>query len=117
MYCLHYNYGLRLLRNKYLLTIIGVIYMCDDSPNRNCDGREQALWRAVILQAFIDLKNSSKKKIANTFRVKATLWFNIKNKDFVKVCDMANLNPHYVLDKANIIKNINYGKYCRNRAN
>ena len=77
------------------------------------NNREQSLWRAVILQAFVDLKNNSKKKIANTFRVKATLWFNSNNKDFLKVCSLANLDPDYVLDKANIIKNNNYNKYCK----
>lgn len=76
---------------------------------------EQALWRAVILQAFIDLKNNSKKKLANTFRVKATLWLNKNNNDFNKVCNLANLDPNYVLDKAKIIKNNNYNKYCKNK--
>ena len=73
--------------------------------------REEALWRAVILQAFIDMKNNSKKKLANTFRVKATLWFNLKNKDFLTVCNYANLDPYYVWKKAEIIKNNNYNKY------
>ena len=73
--------------------------------------REEALWKAVILQAFVDLKNNSKKKLANTFRVKATLWFNLKNKDFLTVCYYANLNPYYVWKKAEAIKNCNYDKY------
>ena len=73
--------------------------------------REEALWKAVILQAFIDMKNNSKKKLANTFRVKATLWFNLKNKDFITVCHYANLDPKYVWEKAEIIKNNNYNKY------
>ncbi len=70
----------------------------------------QALWKSVILQAFIDLKNNSKKKIANTYRVKATLWFNMKNKDFLTVCEYANLNPKYVWDKAEKQKEKNYLK-------
>lgn len=73
--------------------------------------REEALWKAVILQAFVDLKNNSKKKLANTFRVKATLWFNLKNEDFITTCYYANLNPYYVWKKAEIIKNYNYDKY------
>ena len=68
---------------------------------------EQSLWRAVILQAFVDLKNNSKKKIANTYRVKATLWFNINNADFLTVCYYANLNPNYVWSKADKIKESN----------
>lgn len=80
---------------------------------KNNKNGEQSLRRAVILQAFVDLKNNSKKKLANTFRVKATLWFNKKNKDFIRVCYFANLNPDYVLEKANKIKNYNYSKYCK----
>lgn len=76
---------------------------------------EQSLWRAVILQAFIDLKNNSKKKLANTFRVKATLWFNLKNKDFLKVCEYADLNPEYVWGIAEKEKDANYFKACINR--
>lgn len=74
---------------------------------------EQSLWRAVILQAFVDLKNNSKKKIANTYRIKATLWFNKKNQNFIKACHFANFDPEYVLEKAEIIKNLNYNKYCK----
>lgn len=70
----------------------------------------RALWRSVILQAFIDLKNNSKKKIANTYRVKATLWFNMKNKDFLTVCEYANLDPKYVWEKAERQKYKNYLK-------
>lgn len=78
--------------------------------------KEESLWKAVILQAFIDLKNNSRKKLANTFRVKATLWFNLKNKDFIAVCHYANLNPYYVWKKAEMIKNANYNKYIKNIA-
>lgn len=74
--------------------------------------REQALWRAVILQAFIDLKNNSRKKIANTYRVKATFWFNMENKDFLKVCEYANLDPKYVWNIAEKEKDKNYLKIC-----
>ena len=65
---------------------------------------EKALWKAVILQAFIDLQTNSKKKIAKTFRTKALFWFNIKNKNFVNACNCAGLDPNFVLDKASKIK-------------
>ena len=44
---------------------------------------EIALWKAVILQALIDLQSQSKKKIATTYRIKALMWFNLKNQDFI----------------------------------
>lgn len=65
---------------------------------------EKALWKAVLLQAFVDLQNNSKKKIANTYRVKSLFWFNMKNKEFLDVCSYAGLDPHYVLSKAKKIK-------------
>jgi hypothetical protein len=65
---------------------------------------ERALWRAVVLQAFVDLKNNSKKKIAKTYRLKSALWFNMKNANFIMVCDYANLEPGFVHKFAEKIK-------------
>jgi hypothetical protein len=65
---------------------------------------ERALWRAVILQAFVDLKNNSKKKIAKTYRLKSALWFNLKNSDFLAICNYANLEASYVYGFAEKIK-------------
>jgi hypothetical protein len=69
---------------------------------------EKSMWKAVILQAFIDLKNNSKKKIANTYRVKAALWFNLSNNDFITVCNYANLDPNYVWFRANSVRENNF---------
>lgn len=66
---------------------------------------EIALWKAVILQALVDLQSNSKKKIANTYRVKALMWFNLKNEEFITVCNYAGLDPKYVYEKAQNIKN------------
>lgn len=66
---------------------------------------EKALWKAVILQAFIDLQNNSKKKISRTYKVKALFWFNRKNQDFINTCLLADLEPNYVLTKVEKIKN------------
>ena len=76
------------------------------NENDNFKG-EIALWKAVILQALIDLQSQSKKKIATTYRIKALMWFNLKNQDFITVCHFAGLNPYYVYEKAQIIKNRN----------
>ena len=52
---------------------------------------EVALWRAVLLQAFIDLKVKSKNKKYDHARRKAYEWFKLpKNQQDVKeVCNMA----------------------------
>ncbi len=68
---------------------------------------EIALWKAVILQALIDLQSNSKKKIANTYRIKALMWFNLKNKEFLQVCNWAGLDPLYVYEKAQVVKRNN----------
>ena len=68
---------------------------------------EIALWKAVILQALVDLQTTSKKKIATTYRVKALMWFNLKNEEFLTVCNYAGLDPKYVYQKAQKIKNSN----------
>ena len=68
---------------------------------------EIALWKAVILQALVDLQSNSKKKIANTYRIKALMWFNLKNEEFITVCNYAGLDPKYVYEKSRIIKENN----------
>lgn len=68
---------------------------------------EIALWKAVILQALIDLQSNSKKKIANTYRIKALMWFNLKNEEFLQVCNWAGLDPLYVYEKSQIVKQNN----------
>ena len=68
---------------------------------------EIALWKAVILQALLDLQTTSKKKIANTYRVKALMWFNLKNEEFLTVCNYAGLDPKYVYAKAQLVKSNN----------
>lgn len=52
-----------------------------------------ALWRAVLLQAFIDLKSQSKKKRNQPIKNEAYRWFNSANQNQVKmVCQLAKYN-------------------------
>lgn len=69
--------------------------------------KEIALWKGVILQALVDLKSQSKKKMAKVNRVKAILWLNLQNRDFLIACSHADLDPLYVWEKSQIIKNNN----------
>lgn len=66
---------------------------------------EIALWRAVILQAGVDLNSKSKKKIAQSYRIKALIWFNLKNQEFKQVCEYAGFDPQYVIEKITPVKN------------
>lgn len=62
--------------------------------------RQRALWRAVILQAFVDISTNSQKvedKIAKRF---ARSWLLGMSEEFKLVCSMAGYNPYYVGKKA-----------------
>jgi len=76
------------------------------NENFNCKS-ETALWKAVILQSLVDLRSRSKKKMAKVNRVKSILWLNLSNKDFVTACSYADLDPLYVWEKSQLIKNSN----------
>lgn len=63
------------------------------------------LWRAVILQAILDIKNNGNKIMDRVNRAKAILWMNPNKKDFVNVCQMAEMNPQRVYEyKLKILK-------------
>lgn len=64
-------------------------------------GAECALWRAVVETAWRDAINTCKSKTAAMHRDNALAWFKISNGEFRKVCDMAGLNPSYVIRKLN----------------
>lgn len=82
---------------------------CGDYKSGEDYSPEIALWKAVILQAFVDMKNKSKKKIANTYRTKAIFWFNRNDEEFVMVCNHAAMDPGYVWNRAREIKEEIYG--------
>jgi hypothetical protein len=65
------------------------------------------LWKAVIMQALVDLGSRSNKKMAKINRVRSILWCNLNNKDFLTVCSHAELNPYYVYQKVQKIKKEN----------
>lgn len=65
------------------------------------------LWKAVIMQALVDLASRSNKKMAKINRVRSILWCNLNNKDFLTVCSYAELSPCYVYQKVQRIKKEN----------
>ena len=64
----------------------------------------RGLWRGVLLQAFRDLKSKSLKSIEKINRIKAVLWFNLQNKDFLIICSYADLDPFCVWERSQEIK-------------
>ncbi len=69
-----------------------------------CEGpeplKEQALWQAVIRQAVLDATSAPTNSIARKEKTRAIIWFSMQDKDFLFVCEMAGMNPAFVLDRA-----------------
>ncbi len=61
---------------------------------------EHALFRAVIMQALLDSVSNSKRMEDVLEKQKAINWFSLDNPDFITVCKMADLNPHWVYVRA-----------------
>ena len=69
--------------------------------------KEKALWKAVVMQALVDMASQSSKKMAKINRVKSILWANLANKDFLTVCSFAGLDAFYAYQKVLRIKKDN----------
>ena len=86
----------------------GDYYSYEEKEFENVSG-EIALWRAVLLQAFVDLKSQSKKKRNKPIKQEAYKWFNATNQQPVKVvCQLANYNYNEVKKCANEIMKVNF---------
>jgi len=78
---------------------------------------EVALWRAVLLQAFIDLKTKSKKHVKKPVKREAVKWFRANKRDLMDVCALADYDYRMVVKKAEeIMANDISVNGCRQRA-
>jgi len=57
------------------------------------------LWRAVILQAIIDILNNSSRTENKIAKIEAKQWVFQDNEDFVQICHLAGYNIKYVRTK------------------
>lgn len=57
---------------------------------------DEALWRAVILQAMLDAVTRSRKPEAEHTRGQARKWLASRSRDFALVCDLGGMEPSYV---------------------
>ncbi len=62
---------------------------------------EITLWRAVIAKALSDLKLPASNKKYCLWRKQAENWFSTGDKDFLEVCELANLSTSHILAIAN----------------
>ena len=68
--------------------------------SHNQSSGEISMFRAVIMQALLDIGSNSKRTEDKVAKNQALSWFDIKNKDFLMVCDFANFDPHQTLKNA-----------------
>ncbi|MCD6035131.1 MAG: hypothetical protein K0R63_872 [Rickettsiales bacterium] len=72
-------------------------HVIDESTESFCG--ERALWRAVIAQAVLDATSASSKSRDQVERGRAKAWLSGTSSDFLVVCALADLNPHYVIQR------------------
>ena len=73
---------------------------------------EVALWRAVLLQAFIDLKTKSKKHVKKPVKREAAKWFRTNKRDLMDVCALVDYDYRMVAKKAEEILADNSARVC-----
>ncbi len=61
--------------------------------------REQAIWRAVLMQAITDAFSNSHKPYARRCKREALAWLTHYSRDFRTVCDYAGYDPLYLHQK------------------
>lgn len=63
---------------------------------------EEAVWRAVILQAITDAMSLSAKKSAEITRRESLSWLTSNSRDFRTVCEYAGYDPAYLYEQIQI---------------
>ena len=69
----------------------------EELPSRK--NSEAALWKAVIMQAVLDVMTNSERAADILAKKVANDWLNPKNANFIKVCSYAGLEPNWVIKK------------------
>ena len=80
----------------------GAVELCQ-STFAGSANPETGLWRAVIMQALLDMRSQSNKPEAKRDRQEAILWFRRGQTDyevtFDMACDLADLDPQWVFEQ------------------
>ena len=62
----------------------------------------KGLWRAVLMQALIDVTTKSRNRRAKNYRLKAQNWLKEKQDvTFIETCVLADMEPNYVKMQVN----------------
>jgi hypothetical protein len=61
---------------------------------------EKALWQSVVMQALLDAMNFASKSKQTAHEKKTIHWFSMEDEDFITVCQLAFLDPSYIVRNA-----------------
>jgi hypothetical protein len=101
---LNYSYKISQTQNDKKANILSIkSEKKNNSKNdfQNLQKSESGLWKAVIMQAVLDIMSSSKRSSEILAKNSARDWFNKKNSNFITVCSYANLDYEWVLKRVN----------------
>lgn len=73
-------------------------FPADNNPTSRSP--EERLWRAVVLQAFIDLAGNTYTEKTIHIKHRATHWLTTPSRDLFNVCDMADMQPQTIMARA-----------------
>jgi hypothetical protein len=59
--------------------------------------KERAIWQAVIIQAISDATHAPINQKTRREKTQAIIWFSLTNKDFLFICELAGLDPKYLV--------------------
>ena len=76
-----------------------VIYLRNINHKNHFHNPESGLWKAVIMQAVLDSMSNSKRSSEVLAKKMAIDWLDVKNSNFIKVCNYAGLSPSWVIKK------------------
>lgn len=93
-----------MVASPYLLRIMGIRFSKEILFNN--PSPEQKLWRAVIINAFDETLTLNSDRKSSLIKMNSHNWILSNNRDFIKVCDWANVNADQIRDS--------YKKACKN---
>jgi len=75
------------------------IDLSEHEPVESIDS-QRSMWRAVIKQAVVDSISRPIKTIDKVAKIRAIRWLMDCSEDFTTVCELADMNPSFVIQKS-----------------
>ena len=94
-----YNFNMVVIKTRKETNIFSLQGVREKDKIGKNQNPESALWKAVIMQAVLDVMSNSKRASEILAKNTARDWLNEKNPSFIKVCGYAGLSPNWVMKK------------------